>query len=82
MRPSRKMITSARYGVGVVWWPELDTLCESGAGLVHVLEVEPEPFWVPRAASALDLHPRFPNCSVIGRCPNCCMASARRSVAV
>jgi uncharacterized protein (UPF0276 family) len=47
MRPSRKVANSADSGVGVVWWPELDTLCTAGEGLVHVLEVEPETFWVP-----------------------------------
>jgi uncharacterized protein len=47
MRPSRKAAATADYGVGVVWWPELDTLCRPGEGLVHVLEVEPETFWIP-----------------------------------
>jgi uncharacterized protein len=34
-------------GVGVVWWPPLDDLCRPGEGLVDVVEVEPEAFWVP-----------------------------------
>ena len=34
-------------GVGVVWWPPLDDLCRPGEGLVDVIEVEPEAFWVP-----------------------------------
>ena len=34
-------------GVGVVWWPPLDTLCRESEGLVDVIEVEPEAFWVP-----------------------------------
>jgi uncharacterized protein (UPF0276 family) len=33
--------------VGVVWWPPLDVLCREGEGLVDVIEVEPETFWVP-----------------------------------
>jgi hypothetical protein len=49
MRPSRKTVTPARYGVGVVWSPELDSLCEPCEGLVHVLEAEPETFWIPRS---------------------------------
>ncbi len=36
------------HGVGVIWWPELDPLCRPGEGLVHVIEAEPETFWVPR----------------------------------
>jgi uncharacterized protein (UPF0276 family) len=48
MRPSHSAAISADYGVGLVWWPELDTLCGAGEGLVHVLEVEPETFWIPR----------------------------------
>jgi uncharacterized protein len=36
------------HGVGVIWWPELDVLCRPGEGLVHVIEAEPETFWVPR----------------------------------
>src|SRR5579863_7062985 len=34
-------------GVGVVWWPPLDTLCHDREGLVDVIEVEPEAYWVP-----------------------------------
>ncbi len=36
------------HGVGLIWWPELDALCRPGEGLVHVIEAEPETFWVPR----------------------------------
>jgi len=49
MRPSHNATISADFGVGVVWWPELDTLCGAGEGLVHVLEVEPETFWIARS---------------------------------
>jgi uncharacterized protein (UPF0276 family) len=48
MRPSREAAVATSYGVGIVWWPELDRLCRPGEGLVHVTEVEPETFWVPR----------------------------------
>jgi uncharacterized protein (UPF0276 family) len=34
-------------GVGVVWWPSLDALCRDREGLVDVIEVEPEAYWVP-----------------------------------
>ncbi len=34
-------------GVGIVWWPALDTLCHAAEGLVDVIEAEPETFWVP-----------------------------------
>lgn len=36
------------YGVGVVWWPELDPLCRPSEGLVQVIEAEPETFWIKR----------------------------------
>lgn len=39
------------HGVGVIWWPELDALCRTSEGLVHVIEAEPETFWVPREAA-------------------------------
>jgi len=34
-------------GVGVVWWPSLDPLCQADEGLVSVVEAEPEAFWNP-----------------------------------
>jgi uncharacterized protein (UPF0276 family) len=43
-RPAR----AQAHGVGVIWWPELDVLCRQDEGLVHVIEAEPETFWVPR----------------------------------
>jgi len=49
MRPLRKALSVPGHGVGVVWWPELDPLCATGEGLVHVIEAEPETFWIPRA---------------------------------
>jgi uncharacterized protein (UPF0276 family) len=39
------------HGVGVIWWPELDALCRTSEGLVHVIEAEPETYWVPREAA-------------------------------
>src|ERR1700722_20037837 len=47
MRFSRENATASRAGVGLVWWPELDPLCQPGEGLVHVIEAEPETFWAP-----------------------------------
>ena len=47
-RFSRENATASRASVGLVWWPELDPLCRPGEGLVHVIEAEPETFWVPR----------------------------------
>jgi uncharacterized protein (UPF0276 family) len=32
-------------GVGIMWWPEVDELCNSARGLVDVIEIEPESFW-------------------------------------
>lgn len=37
-------------GVGIVWWPALDPLCEPGEGLVDVIEAEPEAYWRPWGA--------------------------------
>ena len=34
-------------GVGIIWWPAVDKLCLAREGLVDVIEVEPESFWVP-----------------------------------
>jgi uncharacterized protein (UPF0276 family) len=34
-------------GVGIVWSPPFHPLCEAGEGLVSVVELEPEVFWVP-----------------------------------
>jgi uncharacterized protein (UPF0276 family) len=34
-------------GVGIVWWPPLDALCQEREGLVDVIEAEPEAYWVP-----------------------------------
>jgi uncharacterized protein (UPF0276 family) len=34
-------------GVGVVWWPPLDAVCREVEGLVDVIEVEPEAYWIP-----------------------------------
>lgn len=60
MRPSREAAISADYGVGVVWWPELDALCGAGEGLVHVLEIEPETFWIPRCGRRPGFASSFP----------------------
>jgi uncharacterized protein len=40
-------VTAVDFGVGLVWWPALDSLCRAGEGLVDVIEVEPEAFWRP-----------------------------------
>jgi len=50
MRPSRDIPQNSRLGVGVVWWPELDPLCDPREGLVHVIEAEPETFWLATGA--------------------------------
>lgn len=42
-------MTAQALGVGLVWWPALDEVCRPGEGLVDVIEVEPETFWVPAA---------------------------------
>jgi uncharacterized protein (UPF0276 family) len=34
-------------GVALMWWPELDSLCRDGEGLVDAIELEPETFWAP-----------------------------------
>jgi uncharacterized protein (UPF0276 family) len=47
MRSSHGTTNLSDNGVGIVWWPELDPLCRPGEGLVHVIETEPETFWVP-----------------------------------
>src|SRR5271165_2653778 len=47
MRSSHEAAALSGHGIGIVWWPELDPLCCPGEGLVHVIEVEPETFWVP-----------------------------------
>ena len=52
MRSSHEVASVSGYGVGIVWWPALDPLCRPGEGLVHVIEAEPETFWVPRDASS------------------------------
>jgi len=52
MRSSHEAASVSSYGVGIVWWPELDPLCRPGEGLVHVIEAEPETYWVPRDASS------------------------------
>jgi uncharacterized protein (UPF0276 family) len=36
-------------GVGIIWWPAVDALCHVGEGLIDVIELEPESFWVPNA---------------------------------
>jgi uncharacterized protein (UPF0276 family) len=41
----------SQLGVGIVWWPGLDPLCRPEAGLVQVIETEPEVFWTPTPAS-------------------------------
>jgi uncharacterized protein (UPF0276 family) len=38
-------LPAATPGVGLVWWPALAPLVASGAGLVSVVEVEPQAFW-------------------------------------
>ncbi len=50
MRPSQGSPPNPRLGVGVVWWPELDPLCDPREGLVHVIETEPETFWLATGA--------------------------------
>ena len=35
----------AAPGVGLVWWPSLAPLVAPGAGLVSILEIEPQAFW-------------------------------------
>jgi uncharacterized protein (UPF0276 family) len=42
---------SPGLGVGIVWWPALDPLCETREGLVDVIEAEPEAFWRPWGAA-------------------------------
>ena len=54
MRSSHEAASLSGYGVGIVWWPELDPLCRPGEGLVHVIEAEPETFWVPRESSPFE----------------------------
>ncbi len=44
----------AELGVGLVWWPALDPLCRAGAGLVDVIEVEPEAYWLPAPGGGFD----------------------------
>ncbi len=51
---------STSLGVGVVWWPELDALCRPGEGLVHVIEAEPETFWIPRGGPDAGFTSRLP----------------------
>ncbi|MBS0559656.1 MAG: DUF692 family protein [Proteobacteria bacterium] len=46
--PGRAAMPPPPLGVGVVWWPPLDPLCDPAAGLVDVVEVEPEPYWLPQ----------------------------------
>ncbi|HUB13753.1 MAG TPA: DUF692 family protein [Acetobacteraceae bacterium] len=46
--PANGPARAQAHGVGVIWWPELDMLCRPDEGLVHVIEVEPETFWVAR----------------------------------
>src|SRR5579859_278759 len=36
-------------GVGGVWCPALDPLCQDGVGLVDVIEAEPETLWAPKS---------------------------------
>lgn len=60
MRFSRENATASRAGVGLVWWPELDPLCRPGEGLVHVIEAEPETFWVPRDMKSSGFMSRLP----------------------
>jgi uncharacterized protein (UPF0276 family) len=47
-------------GVGLVWWPELDPLCRPSEGLVHVIEAEPETFWIPRDMKSSGFMSRLP----------------------
>jgi uncharacterized protein (UPF0276 family) len=49
---------SSGLGVGVVWWPELNPLCEPSEGLVDVVEAEPEAFWRPWGAG---FHSKLPD---------------------
>jgi uncharacterized protein (UPF0276 family) len=60
MRSSREAAVLSGHGVGIVWWPELDPLCRPGEGLVHVIEVEPETFWVPREEPSPGFTSRLP----------------------
>ena len=43
MQPAAPVCASP--GVGMVWWPALTPLVAPGAGLVSILEVEPQAFW-------------------------------------
>jgi uncharacterized protein (UPF0276 family) len=60
MRSPRENAAASRAGVGLVWWPELDPLCRPGEGLVHVIEAEPETFWVPRDMKSSGFMSRLP----------------------
>jgi uncharacterized protein len=54
------MIMPPDYGVGVVWWPELDPLCRPSEGLVRVIEAEPETFWIARVGQPSGFTSRLP----------------------
>ncbi len=60
MRSSHELATRSGNGTGLVWWPELDPLCGPGEGLVHVIEAEPETFWIPNEAPARGFRSRLP----------------------
>lgn len=60
MSSSRSVPAANTYGVGVVWWPELDPLCRPSEGLVTVIEVEPETFWIPRGVKPSGFTSRLP----------------------
>jgi uncharacterized protein (UPF0276 family) len=60
MRSSREASAFPGHGVGIVWWPDLDPLCRPGEGLVRVIEVEPETFWVPSTEPPVGFVSRLP----------------------
>jgi uncharacterized protein (UPF0276 family) len=61
MSSSRSVSAATGHGVGVIWWPELDPLCRPSEGLVTVIEVEPETFWIPRGVKPSGFTSRLPN---------------------
>jgi uncharacterized protein (UPF0276 family) len=60
MRASAASTPVSRPGIGLVWWPELDPLCRPSEDLVHVIEAEPETFWIPRDMQSSSFISRLP----------------------
>ena len=56
----RNLSEVPKLGVGIVWWPELDALCRPGAGLVQVIEAEPETFWTPSSGNSAGFTSHLP----------------------